>query len=1022
MPYKKLSEFSCKKNYSKDYPILLIDDNTDFNIVLNKNSWLNNKKLVCKIDNGQKRRGKNGLVILNKEYEEIVTWIHEMKKKGFNKFIIEQFYKIKKELYVCYQSDINGDYLLCYDQGGVDIGNVDEKAIRINVENNFEKKVSKLFKFNVDKEILDLYEMFCNLHCFNLEINPLAIIEQSDINNHTLVLPLDFAVEIDETAIFLLEDKKLKFNEDYLKLTKQELTIKDLDSKTGASLKFNLINPDGEIWTLIAGGGASVVYTDVIINMGLGYKLGNYGEYSGAPSEEFMEIYTTNILQLILASSASKKTIIIGGAIANFTRVDKTFAGIIKAFNKYCNELKTQNISVFVRRGGPYYKKGLEKINDCCLNLGIFCKTYGPEKFITDIVLEAIGENSFEPKSNQIEFAEDEHIELTLNPLNSNKLYFNSDTQIFIWGLHQSLIQRILDFDYTCKKAYPSIKGLIDPTKTSISSMNFFWNNTEILIPVYNNLNFASLNHPNVTTLINLASFRSAAQVTMDALEINNINKILVIAEGIPERWARDIYHKARNLNKLVIGPSSVGLITPEAFRGGNTGGTIENIIASNLITSGQIAILTRSGGLLNEMCNIVSQCEGDIYEALSIGGDRYPGSGFLDHIMRYEKIEKVKMIVILGEVGGIEEILISNAKKSNKIKKPIIAWCLGTSASFFEKGIQFGHAGASATSKYESAIYKNLYMKKAGIIVPKIFEDFPQVLKTQISKNNLSLNKPSTYNIVAKDFEELYKNGQLRKKKTINSSISSDTTHNLKYNNIAIEDVVNTDQGIGHILGLLWFKKQLPINVTKFFDLIITLTADHGPAVSGAHNTIVSARAGKDLVSSLCSGLLTIGPRFGGAIQKAAQDFNKACLIDKFSPHEFVTWKKKNKELIMGIGHKVKTSKNPDKRVEILKDYFLKNFDAHIYLDYALQIEQITLKKKDNLILNVDGCIAACLLDIFDQYFTKSEVEEILNSDILNGLFVLARTIGFIGHYNDQKRLNQGLWRASSDAINFIE
>ena len=36
-------------------------------------------------------------------------------------------------------------------------------------------------------------------------------------------------------------------------------------------------------------------------------------------------------------------------------------------------------------------------------------------------------------------------------------------------------------------------------------------------------------------------------------------------------------------------------------------------------------------------------------------------------------------------------------------------------------------------------------------------------------------------------------------------------------------------------------------------------VSADHGPAVSGAHNTIVTARAGKDLVSSLTSGLLTI-------------------------------------------------------------------------------------------------------------------------------------------------------------------
>ena len=58
---------------------------------------------------------------------------------------------------------------------------------------------------------------------------------------------------------------------------------------------------------------------------------------------------------------------------------------------------------------------------------------------------------------------------------------------------------------------------------------------------------------------------------------------------------------------------------------------------------------------------------------------------------------------------------------------------------------------------------------------------------------------------------------------------------------------------------------------------MILMVIADHGPAVSGAHNTTVTARAGKDLVSALCSGLLTIGPRFGGALDDAAKMFSEA-------------------------------------------------------------------------------------------------------------------------------------------------
>ena len=71
---------------------------------------------------------------------------------------------------------------------------------------------------------------------------------------------------------------------------------------------------------------------------------------------------------------------------------------------------------------------------------------------------------------------------------------------------------------------------------------------------------------------------------------------------------------------------------------------------------------------------------------------------------------------------------------------------------------------------------------------------------------------------------------------------------------------------------------------------IIQQVTADHGPAVSGAHNTIVTARAGKDLVSALCSGLLTIGPRFGGALDKAAEMFTQVIarpLQNKFRRNE---------------------------------------------------------------------------------------------------------------------------------------
>jgi len=228
---------------------------------------------------------------------------------------------------------------------------------------------------------------------------------------------------------------------------------------------------------------------------------------------------------------------------------------------------------------------------------------------------------------------------------------------------------------------------------------------------------------------------------------------------------------------------------------------------------------------------------------------------------------------------------------------------------------------------------------------------------------------------------------------------------------------------GIGGAISLLWFRRKLPDYCLQFLEMCLVICADHGPAVSGAHNTVVASRAGKDLVSSLCSGLLCIGPRFGGALDDAAKMFTKAADAG-IPPKQFVNDCKKNNILIMGIGHRIKSKANPDKRVELVKDYALAKFGTTNVLNFALGVEEVTTSKKANLILNVDGCIAVCFVDMLRSSgaFTFSEIDELVDAGCLNGLFVLARSTGFIGHYLDQKRLKQPLYRHPWDDITYIK
>ena len=604
-----------------------------------------------------------------------------------------------------------------------------------------------------------------------------------------------------------------------------------------------------------------------------------------------------------------------------------------------------------------------------------------------------------------------------------NYKLFDKNTQAIIFGCQQRAIQRMLDFDYACERETPSIAAIVNPTRGGYHKC--FWGPEEIILPMYTTIEEAAKNHPQADVMINFASFRSAYPRTKEALEMVNIRTVAIIAEGIPERYTKELVAIAKQKGKWIIGPATVGAIKGGAFKIGNTGGMIDNIIASRLHRPGSVAFVSKSGGLLNELNNIISRNSDGVYEGIAIGGDLYPGSTFKDHIMRYEKDPDVAMIVLLGEVGGKDEYDVADALKTGKITKPLVAWCIGTCSKMFPTGVQFGHAGAKARTDLETADAKNKALKEAGAIIPDSFDDLGEKIKQTFDKlvkeGKVKPRPDREPREIPMDFNKALAEGKIRVPTHFISTITDERGDQPMYAGIPLTEVIENGYGIGGVIGLLWFKKEFPNWARGFIELVLQIVADHGPAVSGAHNAIVAARAGKDLISSLVSGLLTIGPRFGGAIDGAAYWFKKFH-DEKKEPHEMVSEMKAKNILIPGIGHRVKSVINPDKRVEILKEYARENFPKTKYLDYALKIEKITTAKRDNLILNVDGCVGILFLDLLNSLgFSKKEISDIIETGALNGLFVLGRSIGFMGHILDQKRLKTRLYRHPWNDILYV-
>jgi ATP citrate (pro-S)-lyase len=1073
--------------------------------------WVFTTKLVVKPDQLIKRRGKAGLLALNKSWDEAKEWISARAGKPqkvesvtgtISNFIIEPFlpHPSNAEYYVCITSQREGDTILFTHEGGVDIGDVDAKALKLDIlvgkpfpsRDQFASGLLKHVPSEKQATLVDflirLYSVYVDLHFAYLEINPLVCLDGVNGGQPTIHY-LDMAAKLDQTADSICGPKwaiardltiydsgssntvtKSKsisadrgppmvwpapFGRD---LTKEEAYIQKLDGSTGASLKLTVLNPEGRIWTMVAGGGSSVVYSDAIAAHGFAHELANYGEYSGAPTEGQTYEYAKTIIDLITRGKPHPdgKILIIGGGIANFTNVAATFKGIIRALQEYKAPLINHRVRIYVRRGGPNYQEGLKAIRLLGESLGVPIKVYGPETHITLIVPLALGVRhetkstapsipptsppspspsqaaapSDSPTVGTIQpdggrfHANDQIVRFETGTSHTRPAYrpFDSTTRSFVYGLQPRAIQGMLDFDYSCGRETPSVAAMIYPFGGH-HIQKFYWGTKETLLPVYTSVDDAVKKHPEVDVVVNFASSRSVYSSTLEILTYPQIKSIAIIAEGVPERHAREILYIAQSKNVLIIGPATVGGIKPGCFKIGNSGGMMDNIIASKLYRAGSVGYVSKSGGMSNELNNILSLYTNGTYEGIAIGGDRYPGSTFIDHLLRYEQDPECKMLVLLGEVGGIEEYRVIDAVKEGKIKKPIVAWAIGTCAKMFATEVQFGHAGSMANSDKETADAKNRAMREAGLIVPDTFEDLPQVLKDTydglVSKGTIKPAPEREPPVIPMDYKWAQELGLIRKPAAFISTISDERGQELIYAGMRITDVFKEDIGLGGVVSLLWFKRRLPQWATKFIEMVLMLTADHGPAVSGAMNTIVASRAGKDLISSLASGLLTIGSRFGGALDEAAAMFSSA-RDTGLTPREFVDQSRKANKLISGIGHKIKSVNNPDLRVQLVKEYVLKNFPSHSLLDYALAVEKVTTAKKDTLILNVDGCIAVCFVDLLRDSgaFTSEEADEYIKIGTLNGLFVLGRSIGFIGHHLDQKRLRAPLYRHPADDI----
>jgi ATP citrate (pro-S)-lyase len=572
--------------------------------------------------------------------------------------------------------------------------------------------------------------------------------------------------------------------------------------------------------------------------------------------------------------------------------------------------------------------------------------------------------------------------------------------------MHTGIIQSILDYDFLIGKKHPSIVAIIAKGRVR---ERFFWGTDEVSIRVYPEV--TSLENDvleSTTMVVNAQSSRHVKDTSLDAMKLmKNLKVMTIFAENTPERHALEIHHFAKSKKIMVIGPSSVGLLIPGFVKLGAIGGTLrEQILRSRIESGGDVAIITTSGGVANELIHMTTSLGHGISFALAVGGDRYPVMEPSDAFMLAEKDKATRKIVYFGELGGRDEYVIAELIKSKIVTKPVIAYVAGKVAELFPTPPQFGHAKALAQDVDESASAKKKALREAGAIACESFEDIARELgqsevKTESAKSSKLLGA--------------------RRKAPFMSRISGEKQGDVYLLGRNLIDTVNDNSLASLTISMLLGHQITSKKVITFVDYVLRLLADHSPNVSGAVNTMITSRAGKDLVSSLASGLLTIGPRFGGAINAAARNWLEG-VATSADPQGYVSITTNRDGVIAGIGHKKYRTDLPDPRVEALSQF--SSGTESRYLTFARSIEAVTLRKKSNLILNVDGVIAAVMLDLLrdELKYSDEQLKELVDIEFFNALFVLSRSIGFTAHYLDQRRNDEGLFRLENDDIRYYD
>lgn len=236
-------------------------------------------------------------------------------------------------------------------------------------------------------------------------------------------------------------------------------------------------------------------------------------------------------------------------------------------------------------------------------------------------------------------------------------------------------------------------------------------------IPVYDSVQDAISDHPEINTTIIFVPARFASDAVYEAI-VSGIKTIVVITEHIPVHDTIKFINFAQCKGSIIIGPNTPGVISPEIAKVG--------IMPGRYFKRGRIGLVSRSGTLTYEVSYSLTKHGYGVSTAVGIGGDPVTGLNFIEVLDMFEKDPDTSAIVVIGEIGGTNEEELALEIRRGRYSKPIVAFIVGKNAP---PGKRMGHAGAIITGTRGTYESKVKALKNAGVRIAEKIDDISSIL-----------------------------------------------------------------------------------------------------------------------------------------------------------------------------------------------------------------------------------------------------------------------------------------------------